>query len=136
MKLTILFDSPYWIGLIEYENAGMLYVSRYIFGSEPANEEVHEFVLYHLADLLKSMTVGVAVETSPIKRLSPKRVQREIRRELTQPGITSKSHEAMRLQIEQNKHLQSRHSREEREAEREHKRAIARAKAKARHRGR
>ncbi len=135
MQLTILFDPPYWIGLLEDERDGRLYAARYIFGAEPSDPEVYDFVLHHLPELCQQMQVGLPIETRDAKHANPKRVQRDIRRELRQVGITTKAQEAMRLQYEANKHERQLQSRAQREAERAHKRAAAREKAKARHKG-
>ena len=100
MRLTILFDSPYWIGLLEDERDGLLYAARYIFGAEPSDQEVYQFVLHDLLSLTAQMTVGIPFEQNLQRHVNPKRMQREVRRELAQAGITSKAQEAMRLQIE------------------------------------
>jgi hypothetical protein len=137
MRLTILFDSPYWIGLLEVERDSCLYAARYIFGAEPSDAEVCEFVKRDLLNLQARMTVGVPIDQHVEQsRPNPKRVQREVRQQIAEQGIPSKAHEAMRLQIEQNKQQFAQVSREERDALREHKREIAREKAKARHKGR
>lgn len=136
MRLTVLFDSPYWIGLLEMDRDGCLYVARHIFGSEPSNQEVYEFVQRDLLALQERMTVGILSVLLPDRPANPKRAQREVRRQTAEVGISSKAHEAMRLQIEQNKQVSAHRRREERGENRVHKREIARAKAKARHRGR
>ena len=137
MRLTILFDSPYWIGLLELERDGYLYAARYIFGAEPGDAEVCQFVQRDLLKLQARMTVGIPIEHRVEQpRPNPKRVQREVRQQIAEQGIPSKAHEAMRLQIEQNKQQLTQVSREQRDALREYKREIAREKAKARHRGR
>jgi hypothetical protein len=136
MRLTVLFDSPYWIGLLEVERDGSLYAARHIFGSEPSNQEIYEFVQRDLLALQKRMTVGLLTAMAADKHHNPKRAQREVRRQVAESGITSKAHEAMRLQIEQNKQQAIQHHRQQREVDKTYKREIARAKAKARHRGR
>ncbi len=135
MRLTILFDSPYWIGLLEDERDGLLYAARYIFGAEPSDQEVYQFVQRDLLSLTAQMSVGIPFEQNPHRQVNPKRMQREVRRELAQAGITSKAQEAMRLQIETNKQQRQQQNRAERDALRDYKRTVAREKAKARHRG-
>ena len=136
MRLTILFDSPYWIGLLEVERDGCLYAARHIFGSEPSDQEVYQFVQRDLLQLQARMTTGVRVDQDgAYRRLNPKRVQREVRQQIAEEGIPNKAHEAMRLQIEQNKFQSTQVSREQRDALREHKREVAREKLRARHRG-
>src|SRR5579859_8124629 len=102
MRLTVLFDSPYWIGLLEMERDGCLYAARHIFGSEPSNQEVYEFVQRDLLALQTRMTVGILTALPPDRPKNPKRMQREVRRQIAAVGISSKAHEAMRVQIEQN----------------------------------
>ena len=135
MRLTILFDAPYWVGLVEDERNGLLYAGRHIFGSEPSDAEVLAFVQNDLLPLLASLTVGLPLDDKPQHHANPKRVQREIRRELAQAGLPSKAHEAMRLQTEAGKQSRRASARAERDAERERRREHARALAQQRHRG-
>ncbi|MEP7287164.1 MAG: YjdF family protein [Chloroflexota bacterium] len=135
MRLTILFDAPYWVGILEVERDNYLYAARYIFGAEPSDQEVYEFVQRDLLALLAHMTTGLPIDSIIEQQVNPKRAQREVRKQIAQQGITSQAHDAMRLQIEQNKQSASIVNREQREALREYKRDVARAKAKARHRG-
>ena len=136
MRLTVYFESPYWIGLLEEERGGLLYVGRHIFGAEPSDAEVYDFVLHEMTTLQARMTVGVPIESELVRSVNPKRMAREVRRELAQGNIPSKAQEAMRMQIEVNKVEHKQQSREERDALRAYKREVAHAKAKAKHRGR
>lgn len=135
MKLTILFEPPYWIGLLEDERDGLLYATRFIFGAEPNDPQVYEFVLNEVRHMFPRMTVGVAVESRAEKPMNPKRMQREVRRELAQVGMNTKAQEAMRLELEAAKKAREAVSREERDAKRDYKRALALQKAKDKHRG-
>ncbi len=58
MRLTILFNDPYWIGLLEVERDGSLYTAIHSFGAEPGDPELYGFVVHHLALLQARMTVG------------------------------------------------------------------------------
>ncbi|HEX2905925.1 MAG TPA: YjdF family protein [Phototrophicaceae bacterium] len=136
MRLTILFDPPYWVGLLEDERDGYLYAARHIFGAEPSDQEVYAFIQTDFVRLCQQMTVGVPIsETAAPRHINPKRRQREVRRELSQLGIATKAQEALRLQLEHHKHERQQENREEREAQQTYKRALAREKAKARHKG-
>lgn len=136
MRLTILFDPPYWIGLLEAESDGLLYAARHIFGSEPSDPEVYAFVRNNLLDLMLTMTVGLPIDAVPTpRRINPKRLQRNIRREVSRTDVSSKTHEAVRLQIEANAQEHLGISRTQRDQKRQHKRDIATAKAKAKHKG-
>lgn len=135
MRLTILFDDPYWIGLLEDERDGCLYASRHVFGAEPSDAQVYDFVLRDIAVLLAQMTVGVPVTAAAAHTVGFKRRLREARRATEERGIASRAQDALRRQLEQNQQARRQVSREEREAEKEHKRAVARQKAREKHRG-
>ena len=48
VTLTVYFEDPWWVGVVEMEADGELRVARQVFGSEPPNELVHQFVLREL----------------------------------------------------------------------------------------
>jgi hypothetical protein len=136
MRLTILFDPPYWIGLLETESDGLLYAARHIFGAEPSDPQVYDFVQNDLLPLMRSMTVGLPLESpSTPRHINPKRMQRNMRREVLRTDVPSKAHEAMRLQIEANVQERLTVTRAQRDAQRQHKRDVVAAKAKAKHKG-
>lgn len=135
MRLTILFDSPYYVAVVEDERDGLLYAARHIFGAEPSDQLVYEFVQRDLLPLTRNMTVGVPVETRTTAPVNPKRRLREVRRALAERGVTSAAHEAMCAQIEQNQRARQQDSRADREAHRRHVREVAAEKARAKHRG-
>jgi hypothetical protein len=137
MKLTVFFDPPFWVGLLEEERDGVLYAARHVFGTMPANQDIYTFVLRDLDGLRDRMTIGVPVDAAERARpKNPKRLQREIRREVEQQGITSKAHEAIRCELEQHKRERREQTHAQRDAVREHKRQVRRDKARQRHRGR
>lgn len=70
------------------------------------------------------------------RRISPKRMQREINNHLQNRGIGTKAQQALKLQHEQNKVERKTKSREQREAEQERQYALRQEKKKAKHRGR
>ena len=53
-KLTVFFEDPFWVGIFERIEKGKLSVCRVVFGSEPKDYEVWEFVLanYHQLRLM------------------------------------------------------------------------------------
>jgi G3E family GTPase len=136
MKLSILFEPPFWIALLEDERDGLLYVERHVFGSEPGSEIVYEFVKsseYQI--LVERMTVGLSVETKK-QRINPKRLRRQIQREKERVGIANNSREVMRLQQEENKKERQLTSKQERAAQQRYQREVAIYKKKQKHRGR
>ena len=67
---------------------------------------------------------------------NPKRVQREVRKQVQNSGIGTKSQQALKLQQEQLKTERKAVSREQREAEKERKFELKQHKRKEMHRGR
>ncbi len=103
MQLTVYFESPFYVGVLEEEREGRLYTARHVFGAEPSLPEIYAFVLSGLDDLRAQMTVGLPLDQAPRRRANPKRLQREIRREIERQGVRRKAHEVMRAQIEARK---------------------------------
>ncbi len=136
MQLTIFFKDPYWVGLIEIERESCLYAATHIFGAEPADQVVYQFVLRDLAELLPHMTAGISVEATKHRHVNPKRKQREAHRQVMQRGMSTKAQEAVKQQFEQNQQERVLATRAQRDALRDHKREVARDKARAKHRGR
>ncbi len=146
MFLTIYFDGQFWIGLIECvddahpdaarQGAARLRVTRHVFGSEPSDIEVLEFVQHQLLDVASRATVEVEIERKVKAVHNPKRAAREAAKIMHQPIVSTKAQQALQLQHEQNKQAHHKRSKVEREAEEERRREIKRAKAKQRHRGR
>jgi hypothetical protein len=100
IKLTVLFESPFWIGIFEKEQDGQYSVARTVFGAEPRDFEVFEFIINKM-DQLKFSTPQ---EGEIVKRkANPKRVQREVKLELSKKNTVSKAQDALRLEIEKNK---------------------------------
>ena len=88
---TVYFDGQFWVGLLESEDEGGLVVARHVFGSEPNNGELLDFMLNDFAKLRRLATPlrsqGTAV--APTSRvLNPKRAQREALREQSRPVST------------------------------------------------
>ena len=42
--LTVYFEAPFWVGVLERVEDGRLSVSKITFGAEPKDYEVYEFV--------------------------------------------------------------------------------------------
>lgn len=116
IKLTVFFDDPFWVGVFERIENGLLEASKVVFGAEPKDYEVYAFVLenYYKLDFGRPFSVGVEEE----RRINPKRLQRIVRRETTQKGIGTKAQQAMKLEQEackqERRHI-TKQEREERE---------------------
>ena len=132
-KLTVFFEEPFWVGVFERVSGGSLSVCKVTFGAEPKDYEIYEFVLKNYYQLRFSPAVATNVKEAG---RNPKRVQREVRKQVQSTGIGTKSQQALKLQQEQLKIERKTVSREQRETEKQRRFELKQQKKKERHRGR
>lgn len=132
-RLTVYFEDPFWVGLYERGDGGTYQVCRIVFGAEPRDHEVYAFLLEHWRRL--RFSPSMAADGPAERKVSPKRMQRKIKRQLQSPGIGTKAQQALKLQQEQGKEARRRRSREEREAEADRLFALRREKRREKHKG-
>ena len=132
-KLTVFFEDPFWIGVFEQISEGKLSVCKVTFGAEPKDYEIYDFVLKNYYRLRFSPAVATVVKEAD---RNPKRIRREVRRQVQTVGIGTKSQQALKLQQEQLKTERRTVSREEREAEKQRRFELKQQKRKEKHRGR
>ena len=132
-KLTVFFEEPFWVGVFESVSDGKLSVCKVTFGVEPKDYEVYDFVLKNYYRLRFSPAVATDVKEAG---RNPKRVQREVRKQVQNNGIGTKSQQALKLQQEQLKTERKTMSRERQEAEKQRQFELRQQKRKEKHRGR
>ena len=132
-RLTVCFEAPFWVGIFECISDGKLSVCKVTFGAEPKDYEVYDFVLKNYYQLRFSPAVATNVKETGC---NPKRIQREVRKQVQNAGIGTKSQQALKLQQEQLKTERKTVSREQREAEKQRQFELKRQKRKEKHRGR
>lgn len=93
-KLTVFFEESFWVGVFERISDGKLSVCKVTFGAEPKDYEVYDFVLKNYYRLL--FCPAVASDVKETGR-NPKRVQREVRKQVQSTGIGTKSQQALKL---------------------------------------
>lgn len=131
-KLSVFYDEPFWVGVFERIEDGKLSVAKVTFGAEPKDYEVYDFVLKHYYNLQFSPAVEVAVAE---KHINPKRMQREIKKQMSNTGIGTKSQQALKLQHEQYKTERKKKNREQKQAEEQRLFELRQQKKKEKHRG-
>ena len=129
-RLTVFFEDPFWIGVFECTLEGKLSVCKVTFGAEPKDYEVYDFVLKNYYQLRFSPAVATDVKETG---RNPKRIQREVRKQVQNTGIGTKSQQALKLQQEQLKTERKTVSWEQREAEKQRQFELKQQKEK--HRG-
>ena len=132
VKLTVFFEHPFWVGVFERVEDNRWSVCRVVFGSQPKDYEVYEFVLQQYRHLRFSTDEAVEVKT---EKANPKRVQREARKQSQQIGISSKSKMALQQQREEMKLERRVESKQQRELEKKRKFQLKQEKRKQKHRG-
>jgi hypothetical protein len=136
IKATIFFEKRFWVGLFERTDKEGYAIARHIFGGEPSDIEVHEFVLNHYQELKFGELREVTVQ---IQRMNPKRVQREVRREMerikesTKPSTLAQDY--MREELEKKKLIKKSLNSAEKQARKDEQFSLKQEKRKEKHRG-
>ena len=132
-RLTVCFEAPFWVAVYEREEAGRLTVCRQVFGAEPRDGEVYQWLLASWRTL--AFSPAVALERREAGRLSPKRAQRQARAAAEQGGVGSRAQQALQLQREERKQARQAQSRRRDAAEAERKFQLRQVKKKEKRRG-
>ena len=132
-KLSVYFEDPFWVGIYEREEDGQVQVARIVFGSEPKDYEVYAYLLQTFRFL--HFTLPIQGEKSRDQAKNPKRMQRQIQKELHRTAVSTKAQEAISRQRELQKavRISNRHKRSEEEKEQQFLRR--QQKKKEKHRG-
>ena len=120
IKLTILFDDPFWIGVFERSEGKEYEVCKVTFGAEPKDMEVYAFILKNYKRLRFKLIKLDEDEYKAVKKAkkeNPKRVQRMIKKEVQNKGIGTKAQNVLKAQHEENKIERKKKTKEERELE-------------------
>lgn len=136
VKATIKLENSLWVGIFERDDNEGYAVTRYIFGSEPTDPELYEFVTTHYYELKFSEPHGNI--NLLIKRKKYKRVLRDVRKEmkkLSSGTQTTRAQEVLRLELEKNKKVKKTITKQQKEAERDEKFNLRQIKKKKKMRG-
>ena len=132
VKLTVYFEEPFWVGVFERTEDGKQSAAKVTFGAEPKDYEVYDFLLKHFTSLRFSPAVAAAVKKD-LK--NPKKIRRQIQRQLSVKGIGTKSQQALKLQQEQNKQERKKQTKEKRLYDVKRRFEQKQQKKKERHKG-
>ncbi len=132
ITLTVFFDGQFYCGLFERIDDGKLSVAKVVFGAEPKDIEIEEFILHQYDSLKYSPSVEAGKEVSVAT--NPKRRQRQASRAQEQ-GVGTKSQQAMQLAHEEAKQNRQEQRKLRREEEEQHQFELRTEKRKAKHRG-
>ena len=134
VKLQVFFEGQFWIGIFEHVCDEKLSVCKVIFGPEPKEHEVLEFVLENYFNFRFSPVVDSDVVVK--ESINPKRLQRDIKKQIQSVGIGTKSQQALKLLQEESKFRRKILTREMKEEEKRFQFELRQQKRKEKHKGR
>lgn len=82
-SFTVFFEDPFWVGVYEREEPGGLTACRVVFGAEPKDGEIYEWMLQNWAQLHFGPPLADARRP---RAENPKRARRMARRSLAVQG--------------------------------------------------
>lgn len=138
VKLTILFSSPFWIGIFEKSEGEEYEACKVTFGAEPKDFDVYDYILrnyYKLKFKMIELDRDEVEKMQSEKKKNPKRVQRNIQKEVKNKGIGTKAQIALKAQHEENKIERKKRSKQEKERELQRLFEIKQKKRKEKHKG-
>ncbi|MBE2978728.1 YjdF family protein [Priestia megaterium] len=136
MSLTIYHDGQFWVGIIEVVEDGKLRAFRYVFGAEPKDTEILDFIYYKLLNIInQSVHSGLDVKGKSDKKINPKRLQRQVAKQINKVGVSTKAQEAMKQEYEEKKKRKKKRAKQYREELKDQKYLMKKQKAKAKHKG-
>ncbi|MBT8224580.1 MAG: DUF2992 family protein, partial [Dactylosporangium sp.] len=50
--MTVFFDDPFWVGVLELDDGRHVRAVRQVFGAEPTGAELYQYLLRHGVGLL------------------------------------------------------------------------------------
>lgn len=99
VKFTVLFEDPFYIGIIEKQLNKDYYACRVVFGSEPSDALIYEFIKISYIKL-KFNLAEKANKKSVQKKINPKRIQRVVSREIETTRSIKKAKDALKQSYE------------------------------------
>lgn len=132
VALTVFFQEPFWIGVLERMENGRLSVCKVTFGAEPKDYEVHEYMLKQYFSLRFSSDVEAGERK---KADNPKRRQREASKQIQNTGVSTKSQMVLQMQREAMKRERKQISKAQREAEEQRRFELKQQRKKEKKRG-
>ena len=136
--LTVYFEEPFWVAVLERADPDGVRAIRVVLGGEPTDPELYDLLLRHGTRLLAQLEDATPVHPTkrpPEAARNPKRLARQAAREAARRLPSTAAQEAAKRATEA-RAAESRARRRTRdEAADAHRRDVRRAKARARRRG-
>lgn len=132
ITLTVFFQDPFWIGLVQRSEDGAISVAKIVFGAEPSEPQVYAWLMANQARL--RFSPPIEGQRAPRMAENPKRRQRQAAKALKDDTGT-KSQRALQLARESARTERRTQTKQERMLQQQRLRQIQVDKRKAKHRG-
>jgi len=133
VKVTVLFEDPFWVGVVERNDEQGYQVARVVFGSEPTPPELYDHMLKYYGTF--QFTTPSLTDLPEYKKVNYKRAQREAKRVAVQQGVGTKAQEAVRLKTESRTAEQKAAARQRAAEDAQKKFALKQEKRREKHKG-
>ena len=132
IKIRVLFEEPFYIGVFEKVENDKVYVAKVTFGKEPKDKELNVYLNENYYKLKWQISDEI-FKDNEIK--NPKRKQREARKEMLKKMVGTKSQNAIKKQYEENKVINKKKKKENKELLNKKKFELKQEKKKEKHKG-
>lgn len=118
IKASVMLEKSLWVALFERTDKQGYAVARAVFGDEPTDPELYEYISTHFYQLkfTEPQTFKLIV-----KRKNYKRIQREVRKEMEIAKLklskSTQAQDTLRLELEKSKKLKKSFSKIEKESQ-------------------
>ena len=134
-QLTVYFDCPFWVGVFEIYCDNTIATCKVVFGSEPKDAEIYNIIINDYYSLKFSKPVAIDSNYKKPQPINPKRLQRQIKKQIVTKGVGTKAQQAMQIQRKENAFQRKRISKEQKDAEKQLKFELKQHKKKQKHKG-
>jgi hypothetical protein len=137
VELTVYFDDPFWVAVLERRDGAEVRAARLVFGAEPTDAELYQLLVRRGGRLLTDTAAAAPVPAGPppVRHRNPKRLAREAARQAAEPRPSTAAQQALSRSQHERAAAADRDRRAERDADAQRRYELRRAKAKRRHRG-
>lgn len=132
-KLTLLFQDTFWVGIFEDECEKEYNVAKIVFGAEPTEAQLYEFILKNYNNISFKKTESQTLSNQ--KKVNYKKLQREVKKQQNEKGIGTKAQNALKIQHEVAKVERIKKRKEIKELERDRMYKLKQIKKKEKHKG-
>lgn len=133
-SFTVLFQSPFWVGIAERWDEEGYSAARMVFGPEPTDAQLYQWLEREWHRL--RFSPAEAGERPAAERKNPKRKRREARKATRARGAGTRAQAALSRQREQEGLARQTQSRQKRQEEAERKFLLRQQKKREKKRGR